>query len=220
MLFDLDGTLVDSRATMFAAFETAYRAVGGVGRAPCEGLLAMQGQPLATILESLSLPPEMQPVFVTESREQIHRSRLYEGVREMLAGFRALGLNMAVATGKQAARARFVLDHFALTEYFDLVVGSDDVANGKPAPDMLYSAMERIGVGAESALMIGDALADLEAAANAGIPFILAGWGYCEKPLPAAETAATAAEASALVLARLGVSPSLAFATARAAYGG
>lgn len=176
VIFDLDGTIVDNSRTMARAFEEAFRASGGVGEAPLAGLISRQGRPFRTILAELGLPAEMESIFSELSRHYVDLSRPATGIFVLLADLKALGVTLSIASGKSRARASWVLDHFGLLPYFDRVVGSDDVANGKPAPDMLLLCIDEAGIDPAETMMIGDAEADYLAASAAGIPFALAGW--------------------------------------------
>jgi AHBA synthesis associated protein len=176
VIFDLDGTLVDNSRTMRRAFEEAFLASGGVGDAPVDGLIARQGQPFGLILAELGLPTAMEPIFSQLSRRYVDLSRPAVGIAEVLAELKDSGVALSIASGKSRARACWVLDHFGLLAFFDRVIGSDDVAKGKPAPDMVLRCIDESEIAAPETLMIGDAWADYAAARAAGIRFGLAGW--------------------------------------------
>jgi AHBA synthesis associated protein len=176
VIFDLDGTIVDNSRTMKRAFEEAFLASGGIGDAPLAGLISRQGQPFGTILAQLGLPLKMERIFSHLSRRYVDLTCPATGIAEVLTSLKDVGVKLSIASGKSRDRARWVLDHFGLLAYFDRVIGSDDVANGKPAPDMVLRCIEEAGVAPVETIMIGDAWADYAAARAARIHFGLAGW--------------------------------------------
>jgi AHBA synthesis associated protein len=203
IILDLDGTLLDTSRTMTIAFKEAFRAVGGQGAAPCDGLRRLQGLPFPEILRLLNLPAAMADLFAEASARHVGRSVVFNGVPAMLRSLRMQGCRLAAATGKTSRRARVVLDHFGMTSYFDLILGSDDVLRGKPAPDMLLRAMAELGCTPDRTAMLGDAPADREAAARAGVGFVWAGWGCRPEEIVldrGCRLASSVAEAEALLV--------------------
>jgi HAD superfamily hydrolase (TIGR01509 family) len=92
---------------------------------------------------------------------------IYPGVVEFLEKAKAAGLSLGLATNR--GNAWSALTAVGLAAYFDAAVGSGDVARGKPAPNMLLMALNRLGADAASTIYVGDAVFDMEAAARAGI---------------------------------------------------
>jgi 3-amino-5-hydroxybenzoic acid synthesis related protein len=176
VIFDLDGTIVDNSRTMKRAFDEAFRASGGIGDAPFADLISRQGQPFPVILSELGLSLDMEPIFSRLSQRYVDMTRPADGIDELLEGLKGAGVKLSIASGKSRSRARWVLDHFGLLSHFDRVVGSDDVTNGKPAPDMILRCIDEARCDPAETLMIGDAQADYLAARAAGIRFGLAGW--------------------------------------------
>jgi phosphoglycolate phosphatase-like HAD superfamily hydrolase len=119
---------------------------------------------------------KIEPIFSELSCRYVDLTRPATGIAEILARLKDVGVNLSIASGKSRGRARWVLDHFGLLAYFDRVIGSDDVANGKPAPDMVVRCIEEAGVAPVETIMIGDAWADYAAARAARVHFGLAGW--------------------------------------------
>jgi AHBA synthesis associated protein len=123
----------------------------------------------------------MEEPFVRESYRLAHRIQLFDGVTEMLRTLRTRGLRMAIATGKAGARARSVLSGLDVLPLFDYVIGSDEVARAKPAPDIVVKALGLLEVQPSEAVMVGDALTDLASARSAGVTGIAALWGTTEE---------------------------------------
>jgi len=181
VVFDLDGVLVDSFDVMREAFSIAYAEVVGDGEPPFEEYRKHLGRYFPDIMTIMGLPLEMQEPFVRESYRLAHKVRLFDGVIEMLLALHGDGFRLAVATGKSGPRARSLLDGLEVLHLFERVLGSDEVANAKPAPDIVIRAMDLLGVQAAETVMVGDAVADLASAQGAGVPAIAALWGECDK---------------------------------------
>jgi AHBA synthesis associated protein len=176
VIFDMDGVLVDSFAVMREAFAIAYAEVVGPGPAPFDEYSRHLGRYFPDIMKIMGLPPAMQEPFVRESYRLAHRVPLFGGVPELLVDLRSRGLRLAVATGKSGSRARSLLDLLGVLDLFDHVIGSDEVARSKPAPDIVLRALELLDVPANEAVMVGDAWTDLVSAQAAGVSAIAALW--------------------------------------------
>ncbi|MDP5278687.1 HAD family hydrolase [Sphingomonas sp. DG1-23] len=176
VIFDLDGTILDNSRTMRRAFDEAFQECGGIGDSPFPELVSRQGQPFGMILEQLGLPLAMEPAFSRLSRRYVDLTCPAKGIGEVLADLQNAGVSLSIASGKSRSRARWVLEHFDLLKYFHRIIGSDDVANGKPAPDMVLRCIGEAGIAPRDTVMIGDAHADYLAARGAKIRFVLATW--------------------------------------------
>jgi AHBA synthesis associated protein len=208
VIFDLDGVLVDSFDVMREAFRIAYREVVGPGEAPFEEYSRHLGRYFPDIMRLMGLPAAMEEPFVRESYRLAHRVRLFDGVPEMLVALRERGLKLAVATGKSGPRARSLLDQRGVLDQFDHVVGSDEVARAKPAPDIVLRALRLLDVVAGDAVMVGDAVTDLASARAAGVRAVAALWGECAEAelLAAGPDAVIRAPAEVLALVSRGAS--------------
>ncbi|MFQ6143515.1 HAD-IA family hydrolase [Streptomyces seoulensis] len=188
VVFDLDGVLVDSFGVMREAFEIAYREVVGAGEPPFAEYSRHLGRYFPDIMTIMHLPLEMEEPFVRESYRLAPRVRMFDGVPELLGTLHRQGLRCAVATGKSGPRARSLLDTLGVLPLFDHVIGSDEVAHPKPAPDIVLRALELLDVDAVDAVMVGDAVTDLASARAAGVTALAALWGESDPaPLLAAE---------------------------------
>jgi AHBA synthesis associated protein len=176
VIFDLDGVVVDSFAVMSEAFAIAYAEVVGDGPAPFEEYRHHLGRYFPDIMRIMGLPLEMEEPFVRESYRLADRVTVFDGVVELLLTLRVRGLRLAIATGKSGARARSLLDRLGLLPFFAHVIGSDEVARPKPAPDIVHHALSLLDVPAEHAIMIGDAPTDLASAQGAGVASAAALW--------------------------------------------
>ena len=118
----------------------------------------------------------MYEPFVRFSRDMVHHIPAREH-GPLLDELCEAGLALAGATGKVRARAEQVLAAVGLLGKLDTVIGSDEVTHGKPAPDMVTLALERLGVAPANAVMVGDAPLDLVAGRAAGTLVAAALWG-------------------------------------------
>jgi AHBA synthesis associated protein len=176
VVFDLDGVLVDSHEVMGRAFAAAYAEVMGPGTAPFEEYQRHQGLYFPEIMRLMNLPLAMEGPFVRESYRLAGQVPVVDGIVALLRALRDRGLRLAVATGKSGARARSLLETLSLIKYFHHVVGSDEVARPKPAPDIVLHALHLLGVPVEEAIMVGDAPADIASAHAAGVTAVAATW--------------------------------------------
>lgn len=176
IVFDLDGVLVDSFHVMRQAFRIAYLEVVGSGEPPFEEYARHLGRHFPDIMRLMDLPPAMEGPFVRESYRLANQVTVFDGVPEMLTSLRADGLKLAVATGKVGARARSLLSMLGLLPLFDQVLGADEVARPKPAPDIIELALQLLEVTPAEAMMVGDAVTDLASAHGAGVLAGAATW--------------------------------------------
>ncbi|MCG0061968.1 HAD-IA family hydrolase [Streptomyces tricolor] len=181
VIFDLDGVLVDSHEVTGRAFAAAYAEVVGDGPAPVAEYQRYQGVYLPEVLRVLGLPAEMAEPFVRESHRLAGEVPVVDGIVDLLETLRARGPGLAVATGKSGARARSLLEILGIAEFFDHVIGSDEVARPKPAPDIVLRALRLLDVPAEQAIMVGDAPADVRSARGAGVTAAAATWATVDE---------------------------------------
>ena len=177
LIFDLDGTLIDSKDVMRNAYFTAYEeVVGDNAPPPFSEYCRYLGQSFPTIMRQMGLPMEMHAVFMRESVRNMRQVSLFEGVLPMLEELKRRKVPLAIATGKDHARAAALLEYLEVDRHFAMVVGSDDVPYQKPAPDMALSILRRLDLNPAETLFIGDAVADLACGRNAGVMTALAKW--------------------------------------------
>ena len=174
VVFDLDGTLIDSTRALLESHKAAWKSVG-LKSPPKEDILSLTGLPLIEIMQKLG--PDQDPMALAEvySQAYVRASRhecLFEGISDLLARpFRA-----AVATGKSQRGADRVVRQFGFENRFEIVLGGNSVSKPKPNPDLLFSIMKKTGT--ENIVMIGDTTYDLEMAHAAGVRGIGVSWGH------------------------------------------
>ena len=181
LVFDWDGTLIDSAPTIVACIQSACRdlrlAVPDDERASHVIGLGLRDA-LAHAVPGLD-PDEYGRVVERYRHHFLQRDphmALFDGTREMLHGLRDAGHVLAIATGKSRAGLARALESTRLGPLFSASRCADQCAS-KPAPDMLRELMDELDVPAERTLMIGDTIHDLQMAANAGVAAVAVCYG-------------------------------------------
>ncbi len=181
MIFDWDGTLMDSTAVIASSLQAACRDVG-IPEPSREEALFVIGLNLADTFRRVApgLDPEGQRALAERYRHHFltreQEMPLYAGVREMLTDLQGAGRRLAVATGKARRGLDRALDQTGLKHYFEATRCADE-GFAKPHPGMLLMLLELTGVEPGRAVMIGDTTHDLELAANAGVDAVAVSYG-------------------------------------------
>lgn len=183
VLFDWDGTLIDSREALLAAWrQSTERVLGRVypaTQAEEDVVFTLAGTEiwpgLARDQAELSALPE---AFQQCYERNAHKLRVFPGVPELLGGLRTAGVRIAVVTSK--SRRRFGPDarRAGIAEAIDVAVCNEDVQASKPDPAPVLCALERLDVSAKRAVMVGDTPVDIAAGAAAGTPVLGVSWGH------------------------------------------
>lgn len=177
VIFDLDGVLIDSSKVMQQAFEHAWGQFFSEGVAPFAEYKTHMGKGFTAIMDAMGLPRGMAAPFRARSVELADQIELFPGVFALLESLLEAGVYLGISTGKDAARTHYILRRQGLADYFERVVCSDQVAQGKPHPESITLHLATCGVPAAEALFVGDAQADIECAQRAGVPSVAVLWG-------------------------------------------
>lgn len=192
VLFDLDGTLIDSVPDLAHAADRMLKRMGQepVGETAVRQWVGNGAQMLVKRalarhidIDGLKLNDAVfehaYQLFLQYYGEQTaDRSALYAGVLDCLDQLKVSGVPMAVVTNKPMQFTTPMLDGFGLSGYFDCVLGGDSLAVKKPDPQPLLHAMDVLGSSPETTLMVGDSVNDLRAARAAGCPIACVPYGY------------------------------------------
>jgi phosphoglycolate phosphatase len=186
IVFDCDGTLVDSQHVIVAAAEQAFR-VQGVAPPSAAAVRAAIGlslelaiaawRPEAELAERRLLARAYRTAWRALRAEDDLREPLFPGARESLQELGRRGHLLGIATGKSRAGLLSVLDHHGLGSLFTSLQTADRHPS-KPHPSMLEAVMAETGSGPEEALMVGDTSYDMTMACTAGVGAIGVAWGY------------------------------------------
>ncbi|MCC6444864.1 MAG: HAD-IA family hydrolase [Armatimonadetes bacterium] len=179
VLFDLDGTLLDSTDLLVTGYRHSVRACLGIETAETDWIEHL-GKPLRDqmALFSEDRADEMVRTYRAWYADNHDRMiRLYPGVPEALEQLHRAGLKLAVVTSKKTRFACQGLELFGLNRYFSAILGEEDSARHKPHPDPVLDALALLSVPPEAAVMVGDSCLDIESACAAGVFSIGALWG-------------------------------------------
>jgi pyrophosphatase PpaX len=184
ILFDLDGTLVDTVPFILAAVRHAF---DGYGRCPTDAeWIAGIGTPLRSQLAGFARRPEdVEPLFARYRAYWLAQhdamTRCFPGVVEVVSTLAARGHPLGVVTAKIEDGAHRTLRHTGLDRHLRAVVGADSCARAKPDPEPVLLALSRLGARAEHALLVGDSPHDLVAGRRAGVRTAAVLWGACSR---------------------------------------
>jgi pyrophosphatase PpaX len=180
VLFDLDGTLIDSGPIILASMQHAVRTVLGREIPPDELQMSIGGQGIVAQMQAID---EKHTDELLEAYKQ-HNDGLHESLEafdELLAilpGLKAQGRRLGIVTAKRHRTVGLALDRFpALASAFDVVVGYEDTSKHKPDPEPVLFAVEKLDGAPDDAVYVGDSPFDIGAAKAAGVYAVGVGWG-------------------------------------------
>lgn len=186
VIFDLDGTLLDTVGDLAGACDELLAARGYPGHSTEEyrrfvgnGINKLIERALPAAAASPEAAAELRPEFVRIYRSRITRStRPYEGVAELLESLRGMGLKLAVASNKFHGGTRQLVEHFFPGVEFCAVLGQREGVPMKPDPAVVREIMDVAGVGCDEVLYVGDSGVDMQTARNAGVLAAGVTWGF------------------------------------------
>lgn len=190
MLFDLDGTLVDS----FEALTTAVNVVRCAAEMPAMGIETVRQfvgegveKLLERVLESERVEARLRRIFESAYDDICcQQSTVLAEVEETLDHLGAAGVRMAVCTNKPTGFSRKILEHFGMSRYFDAIVGPDLALARKPDPRHLLHTLAFTQREASESLFVGDMPIDVDAARNAGVDVATVATGPASREVLAA----------------------------------
>ena len=179
VLFDLDGTLVDSAAAILGSFHHATETVLQ-RRFPDEQLLARVGgtnlDHQMRLLDSEHVD-ELVRVYREHNDPQYSNLACFEGIVEVLSRLKREGRRLGVVSAKRRSTVERVFAGAGIGAHFDVVVGSDDTLRHKPEPEPLLHALAILDAERRAAAYVGDSPFDVAAARAAGVYSVAVGWG-------------------------------------------
>ncbi|MFN3294858.1 MAG: phosphoglycolate phosphatase [Gemmobacter sp.] len=194
LIFDLDGTLVDSAPDIHAA-GNAVLAAEGLPPVPFDrarGFIGNGAPIFVARMEAFSAgenrpdrTARMVQAFVNRYEHGASRTRPFPGADAALAALHAAGLPLGLCTNKPAGPARALPQHFGWSDFFPVLIGGDTLPTAKPDPAPLIASAERLGLPPDRVLFVGDSETDAETAARAGVDFALFTQGYRRTPAAA-----------------------------------
>lgn len=192
LLFDLDGTLVDSAPDIIAALNRTLNDLGHES-VNYHDFRQSAGDGAKNLLErvleakNISLTDKQLSGQVDCLLEHYHNimtnnTTLYPGVSKTLYKLKESGISLGICTNRPLSSTTYLLKHFALTDFFSAVLCSDNVTARKPDPRHLQEAMLELNSSPRTTLMIGDTATDIAAAHNANLKVVAVAYGYSKMP--------------------------------------
>jgi phosphoglycolate phosphatase len=192
VIYDLDGTLVDSAKDMQVAVsnvladhrlppvtEDDVRIFMGQGsKVTMAKAFAKYGQ----ALDEPTLSAVTREFVRYYEADPVSHTSAFAGVSEVVARFAQLGLKQGVCTNKFERPSRMILEHLRLMPPITDLAGADTFPVRKPDPRHILMLVERMGGAPDRAVMVGDSIHDVHAAHGAGLPAVLVSWGYTATP--------------------------------------
>ena len=193
IVFDLDGTLVDTAPDLIETLNVVF-AREGLPAVPYEAARnAIGGGAMAMIARGVEAegrvvsPAKLEHMFADfiahYSEHLADRSRPFPGLTDALDALAARGCQFAVCTNKLERLSVLLLDQLELTNRFAAICGQDTFGIQKPDPEILRSTVAAAGGTLQHAVMIGDSITDIRTARAAGVPVIAVDFGYSERPV-------------------------------------
>lgn len=193
IVFDLDGTLVDTAPDLIdtlnvvfareglpaVPYEVARNAIGGGAKAMIARGVEAEGH----VVSPAKLEHMFTDFIAHYSEHLADRSRPFPGLTDALDALAARGCQFAVCTNKLERLSVLLLDQLELTNRFAAISGQDTFGIQKPDPEILRRTVAVAGGTLEHAVMIGDSITDIRTARAAGVPVIAVDFGYSERPV-------------------------------------
>jgi len=191
IIWDLDGTLIDSAADLAQALNTLLREHGYAGLDE-DHVRTMIGDGIQKLIErgfraagaamrGTQLQDVMPRFMLTYSLCATNNTRLYPGARSVLQHFSDAGVRQGICTNKPESITKQILSSFSIASYFDVVVGGDTMAAKKPDPLPLRSCLEALNVMPRESMMIGDSATDVATAQAMNMPVGIVSYGYARR---------------------------------------
>lgn len=179
ILFDFDGTLVNTNDVIIASWQHTYRYYTGKEES-LEKITACFGEPLLLTMarEFPAIDPEesagVYRTFQQENADEL--VTIFPGILNMLRDLKNAGYRLAIVTSRTRESAQRYMDMFGIASYFDDMVSCEDTNVHKPNPEPILLCMQKLGVSREDCIMIGDSPFDIKCANNAGVLSVLVAW--------------------------------------------
>lgn len=179
VIFDFDGTLIDTNDVILASWQHTYRHFLGHD-VSIEHITKTFGEPLMKTMEREfpNVPPAESAEIYRHYQRQVAKDmvKLFPGIVEMLEAVKAEGYKMGIVTSRTYESTTGYLEMFDIGKYFDGLVSCDDTNIHKPNPEPLLMGLAKLDAKPEEAIMVGDSIFDIKCANNAGVKSVLVNW--------------------------------------------
>lgn len=179
VLFDFDGTVMDTNNVILMSWQHTFRSLLGREESE-EKLVETFGEPLETTMKKFF--PDIPIEKAVETYRSYHYDnfgeyiQLFPGMKELLHKVKAAGYKTGLVTSRLYRTTAQGLDKYRIAEYFDTIVTADDTTRHKPDPQPILLALQRLGSKASRSVMLGDTSYDILCAKNAGVRSVLVSW--------------------------------------------
>ncbi len=180
VLFDIDGTLLNTFDFIYGAFEHAFK-VHGISPLTREEIAHLMGGPLVEVYAEMA--PGHDAIALSESHREFQENniplaKLFPDTVKVLSVLADQGFKLAAITTRSFRTSVLSLEENGIAGYFDLVLSAEDVARHKPHPEPIFKALDTLNVEPIHAIMVGDTAADIMAGKNAGTTTVAALYGF------------------------------------------
>ncbi len=180
IVFDFDGTLLDTDQLIIDSWQAVFRRFRGK-EADEDLILSTFGETVANTVKELFADKNLEDVLAVYRSYQMEHSegayKLYPGIIEILDELIERGYSLSIVTSRLGNTAMQYLDEMGINDKFDVIITANDVTEHKPEPGPLLAALEKLGAKRDEAIMLGDTRFDIGCCQNAGVDSILVGWG-------------------------------------------
>jgi HAD superfamily hydrolase (TIGR01549 family) len=185
IVFDMDGTLLDSSATVPAAYAATIFELSGRHFTEEEVIAQYSAGPASALIARFigrDATAADVDCWHRHLEDRLGQTVLYSGIPEAIRDLASRGVSLGVFTGATRRAAEMQLKHSSMGDAFHVIVGSDEIRSVKPAPDGLLRACDLLDVSADRTAYVGDAHNDLKCARAAGAVAVAAAWGHLFEP--------------------------------------
>ena len=179
VLFDFDGTIMDTYDVIICSWQHTFRAIYGRER-PVDEILSTMGEPLAFTMARMF--PDVDVDEAISIYRSYHRDnfgariKLFPGMKDLLSSLKERGYRLGLVTSRLTTTTLEGLEKYEIKDYFDAIITADDTEKHKPDPEPVIMTLKKLGAGPEESIMVGDTRFDILCARNAGVKSVLVGW--------------------------------------------
>ena len=180
VLFDIDGTVLDTFDFIYGAFEHAFR-IHGIPPLTRKEISHLMGGPLMEVYASMAPGHDARALSETHRQFQeknLHLAKLFPDTIKVLDALKKRGFKLAAITTRSNRTSVFSLEQNGIADYFDVIVSAEDVSRHKPDPEPIIKALYDLDAKPIDAIMVGDTSADIMAGKNAGTKTVAALYGF------------------------------------------
>ena len=182
IVFDLDGTLTDSKKNIYESITAAFRDLNISETIKEEEFGKYIGWHFQEIFDDLGIKNLDLNEFIETYKiyyyKLLHLTKFYPGVQETIKTLSEKGIKVCLLTTKAQDQADYIIDHFDMRKYFTYVMGRRPGVENKPSAEPLQMLLKDISVKPENAVMVGDTEMDINCGKNAGVKTVACGYGY------------------------------------------